>query len=54
MKKNYLKPTMSVVLLQHQTTLLSGSDKGWDAIGQGEDNLPPGARQRGGWDDWDE
>ena len=52
MKKNYLKPTMSVVLLQHQTTLLAGS---YDVIGPGEPNTPAGARRfDGGWDDWDE
>ena len=54
MKKNYLKPTMSVVLLQHQTTLLAGS---YHVMGPGEPNSPAGARgYRGGidWDDWDE
>ena len=46
---------MRVVLLQHRTTLLSGSEKNWDVIGQGKDNETPGARQYNDFDDdWDD
>ena len=58
MKKNdYQKPTMNVVKIQ-QTQMLCSSPSpsgSWDAIGQGDDNAPPGARRRrDGRDDWDE
>ena len=51
-KKDYQKPSMNVVLLQHQYQLLAGS---YDVMGPGEPNSPAGARQNNGdWDDWDE
>ena len=41
-KKDYQKPAMRVVKIQHQQHLLTVSnDKTWDAIGQGEDNEDP-------------
>ena len=54
MKRKYDKPTIQVVLLQHRTTILSGSEKSWDVIGQGEDNAHAGARQYNDGIDWDE
>ena len=49
MKKEYMKPTMRVVLLQHKTTLLAGS-----VINPDEPNKPAGARGFDGFDDWDD
>lgn len=51
-KQTYQKPTMQIVLLQHRTMLLAGSDKGYEVIGTDEPNLPAGARIFD--DDWDE
>ena len=53
-KKDYMKPSVHVVQMQHTTMLLSGSDKAYDAIGQGTDNAPPGVRFFGDFDDWDD
>jgi hypothetical protein len=60
-KKDYQKPTMNVVLLQHRTMLLSGSitdvNSGDTGIGYGGGgNGPARAPRRSGidWDDWDE
>ena len=59
-KKDYQKPTMKVVLLQHRTMLLSGSitdvNSGDTGIGfGGEGSGPARARSNGGidWDDWE-
>ena len=61
MKKTYEKPAMTVVQLQHQCNILSGSDvtttsgnAGLQYRGGGSG--PARARQHGGidWDDWDE
>jgi len=49
MKKNYCKPTMNVVKIQHQQTLLAGSV---DSVNSGDTGI--GFGQRSGWDDWDE
>ena len=61
MKKNYCKPTMNVVKIQHQQTLLAGSvdsvNSGDTGIGFGGGGSGPArARSYGGidWDDWDE
>ena len=62
-KKDYQKPAMRVVLLQHQQHLLAGSDvtnvnSGDTGIGYGGGGSGPArARQFNGgidWDDWDE
>ena len=58
-KKEYQKPTMNVVLLQHQAHLLAGSvtsvNSGGTDIGYGGGGSGPArARSFGGWDDWDE
>ena len=64
-KKDYQKPAMRVVKIQHSQMLCtsgsgSGSGSGtsgYEVIGTDEPNLPPGARQYNGgidWDDWDE
>ena len=59
-KKDYQKPTMNVVLLQHRMMLLSGSitdvNSGDTGIGyDGPGSGPARARQHGGidWDDWE-
>ena len=51
MKKEYIKPSVLVVLLQHRTTLLAGSNP---VINPDEPNKPAGARGFDGFDDWDE
>ena len=61
-KKEYQKPAMQVVLLQHQAHLLSGSgdpvtnvDAGDTGIGIGGGSNGDGrARSFGGWDDEDD
>ena len=54
-KQTYQKPAMLVVMLQQQQHLLSGSGKGYEVIGTGENNRPAGARSiSSGWDDEDE
>lgn len=59
MKKNYCKPTMNVVKIQHKCQILAGSvdsvNSGDTGIGFGGGGSGPArARQRSGWDDWDE
>ena len=61
MKKEYMKPTVKVVQLQHRTHLLSGSVKGLSNNAGLNENIGSGngdarARSNGGfdWDDWDE
>lgn len=59
MKKNYQKPTMNVVKIQHQQHLLAGSidsvDGGDTDINYGGGSSGPArARSFDGWDDWDE
>ena len=51
MKRKYDKPTMRVVLLQHKTTLLAGSNP---VINPDLPNKPAGARAFDGFDDWDD
>ena len=51
MKRKYDKPTMRVVLLQHKTTLLAGSNP---VINPDEPNKPAAARGFDGFDDWDD
>lgn len=59
MKKNYQKPDMRVVKIQHSGIICTspGGGSGWDVIGPDEPDAPAGARgYRGGidWDDWDD
>jgi hypothetical protein len=54
MKKEYMKPSVQVVQLHHRTMLLTGTNKGYDVIGQGEDNRPAAARGFNGFDDRDD
>ncbi len=61
MKKDYCKPTMNVVKIQHKCQILSGSvtsvASGDTGIGYGGGgNGPARARSNGDidWDDWDE
>ena len=61
MKRNYHKPKMHVVKIQHSGIICTspggGSGKGYEVIGTDQPNLPAGARQYNGgidWDDWDE
>ena len=60
MKKNYCKPTMNVVKIQHSQMLcgsITGVNSGDTGIGFGGGGNGPGrARSNGGidWDDWDE
>ena len=61
MKKNYCKPTMNVVKIQHKCQILNGSvtsvESGDTSItGGGPGSGPARARSNGGidWDDWDE
>ena len=65
MKRNYQKPTMRVVKIQHSGIICSspGGDSGWGVIGPDEPDAPAGARQYNGdidwddrddWDDWDD
>ena len=49
-----MNPTMRVVLLQHQTMLLSDSDKGYEVIGTGEPNQPAGVRSNNNYNVWDD
>ena len=51
MKKEYINPSVLVVLVQHRTTLLAGSNP---VINPDEPNKPAGARGFDGFDDWDE
>ena len=58
MKKNYCKPTMNVVKIQHKCQILSDSvtsvESGDTGITGGDPGSGP-ARARGfDWDDWDE
>ena len=63
MKKTYLQPTMMVVMLQHQTTLLQSSNQTLVDVNSGDTDItlggagsgPARARQQSGidWDDWD-
>lgn len=48
MKRVYMRPAMQVVEIQQMHIVC---DSKTDVINPGEDNLPAGARQRGGWDD---
>ena len=60
MKKDYCKPTMNVVKIQHKCQILAGSVgdiNGGDTgiTGGGPGSGPARARSFGGWDDdWDE
>ena len=59
MKKEYIKPTVKVVQLQHRTHLLSGSVNGLSNNAGLNENIGSGngdARSRSfdGFDDWDE
>ena len=60
MKKNYCKPTMNVVKIQHSQMLcgsITGVEGGDTGItGGGPGSGPARARSYGGidWDDWDE
>ena len=61
MKKIYEKPAMRVVQLQHQCSILTGSDitstEGNAGLNyRGGGSGPARARSNGGidWDDWDE
>lgn len=58
MKRKSDKPTVRLVLLQHRTTLLAGSNP---VINPGEPNKPAGVRgfddrddRDDDWDDWDD
>jgi len=60
MKKNYCKPTMNVVKIQHKCQILAGSvgdvQSGDTGIGYGGGSSGPArARSYGGidWDDWE-
>ena len=51
MKKQYQKPTMKVVHMQHRCQILSGSPGAKNSMGASEQF----ARQHNGWDDdWDD
>lgn len=62
-KKEYESPTMIVVMLQHQTTLLQSSSLTLTDVNSGDTDItlggagsgPARARQQSGidWDDWD-
>ena len=60
MKKNYCKPTMNVVKIQHSQMLcgsITGVESGDTGItGGGPGSVQGRARSNGGidWDDWDE
>ena len=61
MKKEYMKPTMNVVKIQHKCQILAGSITGVEGgdtgiTGGGPGSGPARARSNGGidWDDWDE
>ena len=60
MKRNYHKPKMHVVKIQHSGIICSspGGGSGWGVIGPDEPDATAGARQYNGcdddWDDWDE
>ncbi|MBQ8486155.1 MAG: hypothetical protein IJ533_00700 [Prevotella sp.] len=57
-KKEYQKPEMNVVLLQHQSHLLAGSVDSINSNAElrngGGGSGPARARSFGGFDDWDE
>ena len=51
-KKKYIKPTVKVIVLRHQSALLIGSDKGVDDPQSEEPEVPseaPNARGFNGW-----
>ena len=56
MKRNYQKPKMHVVKIQHSGIICTspGSGKGYEVIGTDQPNLPAGARQYNGGIDWDD
>ena len=56
MKRNYQKPKMHVVKIQHSGIICTspGSGKGYEVIGTDQPNLPAGARQYNGSFDWDD
>ena len=56
MKRNYQKPKMHVVAIQHSGIICTspGSGKGYEVIGTDQPNLPAGARQYNGGIDWDD
>ena len=60
MKKNYQKPSMKVIKIQHQGIICTSGtvtnvESGDTGIGFGGGGSGPSrARSFGGWDDWDE
>lgn len=47
-KKNYIKPTVKVIVLRHQSALLVGSDKSADDT-QSEEQEYPDAKPYNDW-----
>ena len=47
MKKVYMKPTMTVVMVQHQASILEASPSTYNEVSNNESY----SRQSGGWDD---
>lgn len=56
MKRNYQKPKMHVVKIQHSGIICTspGGGSGWGVIGTDQPNLPPGAPHFDILDVWDE
>jgi hypothetical protein len=51
-KKNYIKPTVKVIVLRHQSALLVGSGEGGDDPQSKEPEVPSEAPNAIGFDGW--
>lgn len=54
MKKEYMKPTVNVMEIQHHSIICTSPDKGYDVIAPGEPNAPAGVKYFRDYNVWDD